>query len=414
MTARLAIGEDARERLRRLSIVFAVELRLKIVAELYMREMSAKQFYEEFGGGTAARVSQNFKTLEREDWLRYIRSEGPGGGRRGGIEHFYRSVEPPFFDAETWGLLPYSIRVASSWNIIRRVAPRLRSDLEASIGKEGRPRDLTCREFLLDEEGWTRSIEAVTAHFVRVFDEQENSGHRVRHSGEELVRTDVFSFAFEPAAQRVSEASLRLSEHPVEPLVSLPERLAPILRDEVRMRIVSELNRREMSVTEFYREFGGASKSAIGRRFKALERDGWEAKGKARSGGKRRGAVEQFYCATKPAVPSDLDSCTNRPRPSLMYGGSWRMFEVLCETIVESMLAGTFDIRPARCINWSFVNLDQQGREAVIHATDTLEQLICEEEEHAGRRLAKSFETPVPMTLGLAVLAASKEPGKAS
>jgi hypothetical protein len=34
------------EHLRRLSVVFAVELRLKIVTELYMREMSPKQFFE--------------------------------------------------------------------------------------------------------------------------------------------------------------------------------------------------------------------------------------------------------------------------------------------------------------------------------------------------------------------------------
>jgi hypothetical protein len=37
MAARLAIGTNARERLRRLAVVFAVELRMKIVVELYMR-----------------------------------------------------------------------------------------------------------------------------------------------------------------------------------------------------------------------------------------------------------------------------------------------------------------------------------------------------------------------------------------
>jgi hypothetical protein len=35
-----------------LAVVFAVPIRLKIVTELYQRDMSPTQFYEEFGGGS--------------------------------------------------------------------------------------------------------------------------------------------------------------------------------------------------------------------------------------------------------------------------------------------------------------------------------------------------------------------------
>jgi hypothetical protein len=111
------MGVDARERLRRLSVVFAVELRLMIVSELYVREMSTKRFQEEFGGGSPSRVNKNFEVLEEESWLRYVRSEGPGGDRRGGTEHFYRATEPAFFDRETWSIMPYSVRIISSWNL---------------------------------------------------------------------------------------------------------------------------------------------------------------------------------------------------------------------------------------------------------------------------------------------------------
>jgi hypothetical protein len=140
-----------------------------------MREMSGKQFYEEFGGGSLSRVDQNFKVLEREGWLTHIRTEGPGGHRRGAEEHFYRALKPAYFDRETWGLMPYSIRVASSWNIARQVAPRLRHALEKSILPTQDLRDLSCATFALDEEGWTRAQTAVGEHFVRVFDEQENA-----------------------------------------------------------------------------------------------------------------------------------------------------------------------------------------------------------------------------------------------
>jgi len=411
MAARVAIGFNARERLRRLSVVFAVELRLKIVAELYMREMSPKQFYEEFGGGSISRVNKNFMVLKNEGWLSYIRSKGPGGGRRGGTEHFYRATEPAFFDRETWSLMPHSIRIAASWNIIRQVAPRMRGALEISGAAHSDIRDLSCTRFSLDEEGWKRVIGAVTAHFLRIYDEQEDSRRRVRHSGQELTRTDVFSVAFESAADGTGMAGSGLIEDQRELTASFPERVAPILRDEVRMAIVAELNRREISVAQFHREFGGASKSGIHSRFRALERDGWAMKTVKETGGKRRGAKEQFYRATRPAIP-DYDPCAAPPRPLLETEG-WRAFEQLCGQMKEAMIAGDFDARLDRFVNWSFVSLDQQGRRNVIRDTEELSQFISDEQGRAARRVAKSDGKPIMMTVGLAVLDASKDLAKA-
>ena len=411
MTARLTIGTSARERMRRLAVVFAVELRLKIVAELYMREMSGKQFFEEFGGGSLSRVDQNFKTLATDDWLTRIRTEGPGGSRRGAEEHFYRALEPAYFDSETWGLMPYSIRVASTWNIVRQVAPRLRHALERSLQPAHDVLDLSCSELELDEEGWQRAIDAVAAHFVRVFDEQQNARDRAQHSGESLVRTDVFSFAFESPTDDAAEAGGHLLQAVGEPLASFVERLAPILRDEVRLLIVSECNRREVSVTQFHREFGGASKSAIGRRFKSLEQGGFIAKGRKRTGGARRGAVEQFYRATRPAIPQ-FDPCACPPE-SLRSSPGWRAFEDLSHRVKESMLSGIFDARVNRCVNWSFVSLDRRGRENVIRETEELMSLIAEEEARSRARIAKSGTESIRLTLALAVLEASKDASKA-
>jgi DNA-binding transcriptional ArsR family regulator len=411
VTARVALGVDARERLRRLAVVFAVELRLTIVSELYMREMSTKRFYGEFGGGSLSRVNKNFKVLEDEIWLRYVRSEGPGGDRRGGIEHFYRATEPAFFDRETWSFMPYSVRVTSSWNMFKRAISRLRGALEVSMAGAGDTRDLSCTRFLLDEKGWKRAIEAVTAHFVRVFDEQEDSRRRAGHSGEELIRTDVFSVVFESPAEEREPAAPSLIETQQDPMASFPERLAPILKDEVCLEIVAELNRREMSVTQFHRELGGASKGAISRRFKALERGGWAGKAARETGGKRRGATEQFYRATKPA-PLDYDPCADPPGLLLATEG-WCAFEQLCGQMREAIMTGSFDARLDRIINWSFVSLDRQGRRNIIGDTEELFQFIADEQAEAGRRMAKSGEAPVTMTVGLAVLEASKELTKA-
>jgi hypothetical protein len=394
-------------------VVFAVELRMKIVVELYMREMSAPLFYREFGGGSPTRVNQNFSTLRKKSWLRLVHSEGPGGKRRGGIEQFYRATELPFMDAESWALLPYSVRVTSSWNMLRQIAPRLRGDLEVRC-KEARPgRDLSCDAFLLDEEGWRRVIVALDARFVSLYEEQEDARRRSLLSGEEFIRSDVFLIAFQsPDSGRLLAASdSLLLENPREPLISFLERLAPILRDDLSLEIVSELNERETSVTQFHRELGGASKAAIGRRFKGLEGGGWAAKGKRKTGGTRRGATEQFYRATKPVI-HDYDPGADPPS-ALKGTERWNAFERLCASIKEAMMSGTFDARADRYFVWSLISLDRQGWESVIAGIESLAEFISQEQERAMRRMAKSGEKPITMTVGLGVIEALKETVKA-
>jgi hypothetical protein len=79
----------------------------------------------------------------------------------------------------------------------------------------------------------------------------------------------------------------------------------------------------------------------------------------------------------------------------------------------EAMMAGSFDARLDRVINWSFVSLDRQGRENVIGDTEELFEFLSDEQARAGQRMAKSGAEPIAMTIGLAVLEASKELAKA-
>jgi hypothetical protein len=412
MAARLAMGVDARERLRRLAIVFAVELRMKIVVELYMREMSAPLFQREFGGGALSRINQNFTRLADEGWLRYVRSEGPGGKRHGGVEHFYRATELPFIDGESWALLPFSVRVISTWNLLKLVMPRLRSDLEASTMEAGYGRELSCDTFLLDEEGWAQAAAAVSDQFARLFEEQEDARLRALHSGEELTRADVFLIAFEALGNAAPSPMVdQLVECKREPLTPFLPRLAPILKDDVQLEIAWESNKRETSVTQFHREIGGASRPAIGRRFKGLEGGGWLAKGRTATGGARRGAREQFFRATKPAI-RDFSFAAD-PLSRLTGTETWQAFESLCELAKEALISGTFDLRTDRCVSWSLIRLDRQGWESVIAEIESLDRFIVEEQERAKLRMAKSGEKPITMTVGLGAYEAMKETIKA-
>lgn len=409
MAARLAVGVDARERLRRLSVVFAVGLRLKIVGELYMREMSAQQFYREFGGGSPSRVSQNFTRLAKEGWLRFLYSKGPGGTRHGGIERFYRASEPPYFDAESWQLLPYSVRCAASLSLFRQIAPELRRDIEASRGNADNKRELSTVTVTVDQAGWDRAIDAVSAQFTRLYEEQEDARRRSLQSGEELFRADVLLAAFpSPNGSGLSTVGDLLIESPREPLVPFAERLAPILADEVRRDIVSHLNATELSVAQFHREFGGASKTGVSRRFKGLEGGGWVMQSRSRQ---RRGASEQFYRATKPAIQG-YEPWVD-PAFSPKESRELQTFEYLCERVRAAMLAGTFDGAPNRFLSWSILRFDREGWVNALNGIESLTKTIFQEERQAKQRIARSGETPMKLTVALAGFKAPSELVKA-
>ena len=410
MAAKLAIGIKSRVHLRRLSVVFATELRLKIVAELYMREMSPKQFFDEFGGGSASRVAKHFERLVETGWLRYVRSEGPGGKRRGGVERFYRSTEPAFFDAQTWALVPYSMRVASSWSLFKQIALTLRQTLEASSLYTCRKRDLSHMRLLLDHEGWERVIEAVDAQFLCIFEEQKDARLRVLSSGGELIRVDVLLMAFESPMQG-RPIGPRLVENDGEPLIPFSERLAPVLADDVCLKIVSELNHRAMSVMQFHREFGGATIGGIRRRFKKLETSGWLKKVREETGGRRRGATEYFYRATRPGF---IDGDAWADPPDVLRGTQdWKTFACFSEKVREAMRTGTFDARVDRYVTLSFLSLDQKGWTNVIAGINALSAFFLEEQEHAKNRLAKSDEQPILTTVGMGAFEAPKDSIKA-
>ena len=412
MAPKQAFGITPRERLRRLAEVFAVEVRLRIVTASYKRPMSAKRFHEQFGGGSASRVNRNFERLaESGFWLRHVFSKGPGGARRGGVEHFYRATELPFFDAESWALVPHSMRVACSWSLFRRIAKRLRRSMELAGARLGSRGELSCTELVLDRAGWDRVIEAANALFVAIFEEQEDSQIRASTLREKLIPMDVLLIIFESPLGRIPMDS-SLVEIDKEPLIPFLERLAPVFADDICLRIVLELNRRPMSVTQFHREFGGASIGGIRSRFKRLERAGWLKRVGSETGGKRRGSSEHFYLATKPALVDD--EAWREPPESLRGTNSWKTFSRFCDRALESMRNGVFDTRLDRFVTLSFLELDRQGIANVTSQIESFANLLSEEQARANqkKRGADEAEDQIGITVGLAAFETPAELAK--
>lgn len=187
-------------------------------------------------------------------------------------------------------------------------------------------------------------------------------------------------------------------------------RVAKLMADELRMKIVAELNAREMSPKEFYEEFGGGSISRVSRAFELLTEFGWLYQTKTETGGRRRGAVEHFYRATQPAVfYNDVWGPLPTSTKEMISGG---VFEELVGRVRAAMQAGTMDAREDRHFSWTPLRLDQEGWENVIARVDAVFHFLSEEQEDANARMAETGEEPIPMTVALAGFESPKDTEK--
>lgn len=406
--------------LTRLAIIYEDPLRLKIVTELYMREMSPKLFFEEFGGGSVSRVARHFERLAEYGWLKLERT-ATGGRRRGAVEHFYRAPELAFLDQETWAKLPFPMRSAFSRSAFELLTERVEMALSAGTFNARAERHLTWTPVLLDELGWERVVAAFKAVFEAIVEEQERSRLRTEKSGDRPDLITVALGAFESplkiSPERTRPDTLQTDDHPVdrcepgEPTPFFPVQLAKVLADPEALQILAQLNVREMSPKQFYDEFGGTSLASIGRRFKKLSKGGWLKLVREERGGKRRGATEHFYRAIGPAI-LDTDDWSKLPN-SLKATLTWKTFEQLRERVQQAMAAGTFDARVDRHLSWTPLLLDQRGWEAVLAAVNALFHTVLVEARSAEQRMAETGEAPIEATIALAAFESPKQSVKA-
>jgi DNA-binding transcriptional ArsR family regulator len=403
LATRVRIDPDAPQQLARLAVVFADPIRLKVVTELFRREMSPSQFHELYGGGTLSRVDRHFKKLAHHGWLRLVR-EARGGRRRGGVEHFYRAPELAVIEEEMWAPLPPAVRAEYSWRTFEQFAERVEEAMAAGTFDARSERHLTWTPLVLDEQGRSQILIAAMRLFRSLLEEQADAKVRMADSGEKPMESTAGIAVFDSPRRHRNRSGLLLPPATGDEgaqSTHFTVRIAKVLASPLRMKIVTELNLREMSASGFYEEFGGAARlSDVTRCFKSLAEDGWLTKIREETGGRRRGATEHFYRATGPAV-FDKRNWMSVPE-AVREGFSWRVFEQLAEQVREAMTAGTFDARPDRHHTWTPLVLDQVGWEQVIRSVDDLFYQLLQEQMAAKVRLARSGEEPLIATVYLA------------
>jgi hypothetical protein len=187
----------------RMAKVMVDPLCMLVLDELTARSLSAKQFYEEFGGGdiTEQRVYRVFRTLRRFDWLD-LDGSAIGGKRRGGRERFYRAARPPIVDGLTWTSVPPRFSETDSGAIFQRLSACMREAIEAGTMDARTDRALVWMPLALDRLGWERVIERLDALREFFRDELAKAQKRLAKSGEEAIPIGIVLANFEsPTAQ---------------------------------------------------------------------------------------------------------------------------------------------------------------------------------------------------------------------
>lgn len=393
---RFRLGTEA-SYLTRLAVVYADPIRLVINRELYMREMSAPQFFAEFGGGSVDLVRWHFRTLASYGWLRKVKTAEPTG-EPGRPSHLYRATELALIDTETWVTLPLSIRSVFSARTLDQLWEQIGRALEADTFDSRDDRHLTWTPIVLDEQGWGERGQALADCFHALQHEQDDAKIRLQASGEKPILMTVALSAFESpggadkvgVADRASNGLPPLAAPPVglPPSVSESKRIAKAFSDPVNLKIITELNLAAMSATQLQAKIGGGSVFSFDRRCKMLAEMGWIVHVDTKTGGRRRGANEIFYRAVGPLyldTETWADVGENAKR-----GASWTTLQQFRERVAEAVEAQTFDRRPDRHLTWMPLLLDETGWRQVIALLESFFRGLFPAQTEAKRRLAGS------------------------
>lgn len=181
-------------RAERLAQAFGDPLRLRVLHECVLREVSPEAFQREVGTATLARVTQAFELLVQYEWLERTRTDDSDPDA---VEHFYRAVDSMVIEEDVWTELPDSTKALITGRIVESFVVRTKEAMKAGTIYARDDAHLTWRPLELDEEGWDAVTERLNAIFHWLPEEQERARARMEESGEEPIPTTVAMMAFE-------------------------------------------------------------------------------------------------------------------------------------------------------------------------------------------------------------------------
>jgi len=373
--------------------------RIRILAELSIRNLSPSKFVAEVGGELTD-IARCFRQLE--DWG-YVKLAEERPGRRGGaaIEHVYEGVAKAHFDTATWKTVALSDRDAVSRSILSSYFSRISEAVGAGTFDEDVDRHLSWDAVALDRLAWEQLGEKLDEVLDWL---PEITIDRSSAAAGETVSAIVGLTAFR-SAQPV-DVLLRTARRQ-EPLPApegdlhrfgIPPKMAKALSNGWRCRIVMELTARPMSPSQFVEEIGG-SISHISRCFRELASWGYVEVIEERKGGRNGGGVEHIYRNTRRAY---FDTPTWETLPRLVRTEvSWSFLSSFHDRVVEAVEAGTFDAETDRHLSWTPLVVGQPGWKQICAVLDGILDWLPELESDSLARTRKDLDQLIPVIVGL-------------
>lgn len=179
-------------------------------------------------------------------------------------------------------------------------------------------------------------------------------------------------------------------------------RIGVLYAHPIRMRMNTELYRREMSPTQWLEEFGGGSYGKVLGHFRTLEKHGWVRKVRSRKDIAGRGRARDLYRATELPVIDD-ETWAELPT-SIQVAFTARCLRQLGERIGGALARGAVDaqVNGDRLFSCRSVRLDDRGWEAAMAILRDCFFSLAQEQLDAKVRLDTSPEHGRLMTIALA------------
>jgi len=178
----------------RLTAVYADLLRMNVLAECNLREMSPRGFHREVGGATLPKVAEAFELLAQYGWLERTRSEEPEPGE---VEHFYRGTGPPVVEEETWAEMPDATRALVTGRVFEMLVKRTKRAMKAGTIAVRPDAHLSWTPLELDREGWREAIGRLDALFGELPEIERRAKERLAQSGEQPIAMTVGLLGYE-------------------------------------------------------------------------------------------------------------------------------------------------------------------------------------------------------------------------
>ena len=178
----------------RLVKALAHPIRVRALQLLEGRTLTPKQIAAELDL-PLENVSYHVRTLAK---FGLIKLERRRMGRRGAVEHLYRTASRPRITAETWEQLPEFVKEAMMGAILGQVVHLA----TAALSHDGfiRPDShLSRRPVVVDEEGFAEISAIVSKALDEVSAVEDRAGKRMRRADHDDIRATVVAMLFESA-----------------------------------------------------------------------------------------------------------------------------------------------------------------------------------------------------------------------